>query len=68
VATSEISRSITEATNCTREANQNIEEVTGAVDMSSQQSNALLDASTALSSHAETMRTEVDRFLTAVRA
>ncbi len=68
VATSEISRSIAEATNCTREANQNIEEVTGAVDMSSQQSNTLLEASTALSSHAETMRTEVDRFLTAVRA
>ena len=68
VATAEISRSITEATNCTREANQNIEEVTGAVDMSSQQSNSLLDASTALSNHANTMRTEVDRFLTAVRA
>jgi len=68
VATSEISRSVAEASSCTQDANQNIGEVTTAVDMSSQQSNALLDASTALSGHANTMRGEVDRFLQAVRA
>ena len=66
-ATQEISRNVQEAAKGTQEVSSNIGQVSEASSATGAAANQVLSAATELSTQAETMRTEVERFLADVR-
>jgi len=67
-ATKEIAHSVQEASNGTQQVAANIVGVMAAAQKSSEASNHMLDSAGELSNQASRLRTEVDRFLTSIRA
>jgi methyl-accepting chemotaxis protein len=67
-ATQEIARSVTEAANKTTEVTRHAADVKEAADQTENSAKQVLDAAGELSQQGETLRDEVDTFLTAVRS
>ena len=68
VSTQEIARNVQQAARGTQEVNDNIGGVTKAAASTGAASNQVLDSAQQLSTQAETLRAEVERFLNEVRA
>lgn len=67
-ATQEIARSVTEAANKTNEVTKTVAQVNSAADQTENSAKQVLDAAGELSQQGETLREEVDGFLSAIRS